>query len=95
MSKITKSAKWEDCQVRIPHVCNFNPQTTVFCHLGGAGVGIKSNDIHGAYGCSSCHDALDGRVKTEYSREELQAMFMDGMVRTQIILMEKELINVK
>ena len=94
MSKITKSAKGEECQFRIPNVCNFNPETTVFCHLGGAGIGMKANDIHGGYGCSDCHDAIDGRKKTVFSQLELQAAFADGMVRTQIILIKKGLIKV-
>lgn len=95
MSKITKSARDEECQFRIPTVCNFAPDTTVFCHLGGAGVGMKSSDIHGGYGCSCCHDVLDGRVPSQYTQEQLQAMFADGMVRTQLILIEKGLIIIK
>ena len=65
-SKIRQSAKGEDCQVRIYGACNGNPETTVFAHLGGGGMGMKSNDIHGAYCCSGCLDVVDGRVKSEY-----------------------------
>jgi ribose 5-phosphate isomerase RpiB len=94
-TKITKSAKGEECLVRIPSVCNFNPETVIFAHLGGAGMAIKSNDIHGAYCCSSCHDALDGRVKTEFNSDELQLMHYDGVKRTQIKLLNKGLIVVR
>jgi len=94
-TKITKSAKGEECLVRIPSVCNFNPETVIFAHLGGAGMAIKSNDIHGAYCCSSCHDALDGRVKTEFNSYELQLMHYDGVKRTQIKLLNKGLIVVR
>ena len=66
--KITQSAKGEECTVRIIGVCNFNSETTVFAHLGGAGMGLKSHDIHGSYCCSSCHDVLDGRIKTKYNK---------------------------
>jgi hypothetical protein len=91
-SKIARSAKDEDCQIRIGGVCNFNSETTVFCHVGGAGMGRKSNDIHGAYGCSSCHAAVDGGLKTKYSKQELIIWFYNAVIRTQLILIEKGLI---
>jgi len=95
LSKIRKSAKGEGCQVRIPGVCNFDPETVVFAHLGGGGMGIKSSDAHGAYCCSSCHDAIDGRVKVNFTKDELKLMFFDAMVRTQLILINKGLIIIK
>lgn len=94
MSKITKSAKGQDCQIRLYGVCNFNPETVVLCHLGGGGMGAKSHDIHGAYGCSSCHDAIDGRVSTIYSRESLQLAHHEGVIRTQLLILEQGLIKI-
>jgi len=96
-TKITKSARGEECQIRLPGICNFNPETTVFCHFGGAGMGRKHYDIHGAYGCSSCHDAVDGRFKLGKALpcHEVKLWFYDAMVRTQIMLMEKGLICLK
>jgi len=91
-SKIRQSAKFQDCQIRIPGVCNFNNETTVLAHINGAGMGIKSNDIHASFSCSCCHDAIDGRIKTQYSKDDLKLMFYDGMVRTQLILINKGLI---
>lgn len=93
MSKITKSARGEDCQIRIPDVCNFNPETTVFCHLGGGGMARKSSDIHGAYGCSSCHDEVDGRTMKS-DRDYVKRCFYEALIRTQIILIEKGLIKI-
>ena len=90
--KITDSARGEDCQVRL-NQCNFNPETTIFAHIGGGGMGYKANDIHGAYCCSSCHDVLDGRVKHGYTTEKLKLFHLEGMVRTQLILLEKGLIK--
>jgi len=92
-SKITKSARSEECQVRIPNVCNFNPETTVFAHLGGGGMGFKQDDIHGAYCCSSCHDVVDLRVNTEFTLNEITIWFYEGMVRTQLMLLNKGLIK--
>ena len=95
MSKIRKSAKGEDCQVRIPGICNFNPETTVLAHKGGAGMGTKAHDIHGAYCCSSCHDAVDGRGKMDWNKkQEIENAFYEGIFRTQLILIEKGLIKV-
>ena len=58
--KLTDSAKDKDCTVRIFGVCNYNTETTVAAHLGGAGMGTKASDIHIAYCCSDCHSWLDG-----------------------------------
>ena len=93
MSKITESAKDQNCQIRIPNVCNFNPETTVFCHLGGAGIALKNSDLHGAYGCSNCHLIVDGG-KTEHSRSKIVLWFFQAMIRTQIILLENGLIKI-
>lgn len=93
MSKITQSAKGKDCTIRIPGVCNGNPETVVHCHLNGAGMGTKHPDLFGARGCSACHDAVDLRVKTQYTYDELRLMHLDGMVRTQVQLMDEGLIK--
>ena len=95
MSKIRKSAKGEECQVRLSGICNFNPETVVFAHLGGGGMGGKMPDIFGAYCCSSCHDAVDYRVKVGLTKKELALDFYHGMVRTQLILIDKGLLVVK
>lgn len=92
-SKITKSARGEDCQVRIPNICNFDSSTTVFAHLSGGGIGIKVNDIHGAYCCSSCHDYIDGRTKTKHDKKEIKLWHLEGVIRTQNILLKKFLLT--
>lgn len=95
MSKITQSARGEMCAIRIPRVCNFNPETTVLAHINGAGMGLKAHDIHGAYACSACHDAIDSRIKTEYDRDDLLLMHLQGVMRTQQALINKGLITTK
>ena len=89
-SKIRESAKGEDCAFRFPGVCNFNPETTVLCHINTKykGWALKSPDIFAAYGCSDCHSALDqGKINEPQ-------WVMDAMVETQYKLMEKGLIRV-
>lgn len=85
MSKLTKSARGRECQIRIPGVCNRDDSTTVLCHLGGAGMGIKHDDRHAAFGCSACHDAVDGRIKTDYPNTLLKLFHLEGVIRTQQI----------
>lgn len=85
MSKITKQAKGRECQVRLVGVCNHNPETVVLAHYrksGLCGMGIKPVDILGAWCCSSCHDVIDGRVKSEYSKDELELEHLRGVART-------------
>jgi len=95
MSKIRKSAKGQDCQVRIPHICNFNPETTILAHLNGGGWSLKRLDTEAAYCCSNCHDALDGRRMTQNTSDELKLMHYDGIMRTQLLLIAQGLIVVK
>lgn len=48
---LRKQARGRGCQVRIPHVCNFNSETTVLAHYrlaGISGMGMKSPDAIGA-----------------------------------------------
>lgn len=89
--RITNSARGMDCAVRIPGICNFNNETTVFAHINGVrfghGVGIKTK--FGAYACSSCHDAIDGRLKTSISNQELKLLHYEGVFETMTILIQK------
>jgi hypothetical protein len=95
-TKLTRAARGRECQVRVPGVCNGNPETTVLAHfrMSGTrcGVGLKPNDLQGAWACSSCHDAIDGRRKTEFNSDELRVMHLEGMVRTIDILVGERVI---
>ena len=93
-SKIRKSARGKDCTVRIPGVCNFNPETTIHAHKNGGGMGMKENDIFGARCCSACHDVIDGRnSKSAYERVQILKMFYEGIFRTQQQLLDEGLIE--
>ena len=97
VTKYRKSAKGQPCQVRIPGVCNFDDSTTVLAHLNGGGMGLKRNDIHGAFCCSSCHDVLDGRAtlpkslyvkRAEDLLRDIKLMHLEGVIRTQEIMIK-------
>lgn len=92
--KLRNSARGQDCQIRIPGVCNFNPETTVLAHVGKSGMGQKANDYEATFGCSDCHNAIDYRVKTGWHRDELERFANDGMRRTWAIWIEMGLIKV-
>jgi hypothetical protein len=79
-----KAAAGKPCMIRIPGVCGFDSSTTVLCHYRlGTGGGMKPHDAQGAWGCNKCHDAVDGRLKTTYSTNELRLMHAEGVFRTQ------------
>lgn len=89
MVNLCKEAKGRECQVRVVGVCNHNPETVVLAHYrlaGLNGVGMKPDDLFGAFCCSSCHDAIDGRMKVDYDREQLRLFHSEGVFRTQAIL---------
>lgn len=95
MTPIRKAARGEDCTIRIPGVCNFDSETTVLCHSNrladGKGMGLKAPDTAAAFGCSSCHDVLDGRrpLPDHITRELLDIGFDAAVVRTHARLREK------
>ncbi len=96
MSKIRKAARGQECQVRIPGICNFNPETTVLAHRPGGPMGGKTPDYQGAFCCLSCHDIIDLRVKApDHSRLSIDLYFYEGVFRTQEILREMGLIEVE
>jgi hypothetical protein len=85
VSKLRDAARGQECQIRLPGICNFNPETTVLAHYrlsGTCGVGMKPLDLIGSWACSDCHDLIDGRRSSAFSREQLDLMHLEGMVRT-------------
>jgi hypothetical protein len=86
---LRKEARGRMCTIRIPGHCNHNPETTVLCHLGGGGMGVKQHDLHAAFGCSDCHDVIDGRQRSRFTRTELKLFHLEGVIRTQQILISE------
>jgi len=82
MSKLRKSAKGQDCLVRLPGICSFNPETVVLAHLNGAGWALKEEDIFGAFCCHTCHDEYDRRTR-KMPKDLVDLAFMQGIIRTQ------------
>lgn len=95
--KLRDSAQGEECTLQFPGVCNGNSETTVLCHLPDESHGMsrKSDDLATVYGCSNCHDLVDGR---HYSRVraalDLEWFLRRAMVRTWRRMIEKGLIKI-
>lgn len=97
MSKITESARGEDCQVRYIGICTHDPEKTIWSHArhgaGGRGKSIKGLDIAGAYACTACDAAYDQMTGAKHmTREELDLDWFMGHLRSLVILKEKGLI---
>ena len=60
---VKDAARGAPCTARFDGICNFNPDTTVWCHMNGVrygkGTGGKAHDVCGFDGCSSCHEYFD------------------------------------
>ena len=89
---IRRAARGQDCTLRLAGNCNFDPDTTVLCHSNfladGKGMGLKAPDTAAAFGCSACHDVLDGRRPrpADLSLAGLEAAFRAAVSTTHEIL---------
>ena len=86
---LRKYAQGNPCMIRLPG-CSANPEETVLCHYrdSSTGFGRKEPDLIGAWGCASCHAAVDGRRRVvdgngEWTREAVQIAFQEAIFRTQ------------
>ena len=86
MSKLRNAARGQDCLVRLPGVCNHNPETVVLAHLrmgGVSGTGQKPPDLVGCWACSACHDVIDQRVPADPGlKPALHRYILEGLCRT-------------
>jgi len=99
LTKIQAAAKDRECTIRLPGICNFRTDTTVLCHSNqhtdGKGMGLKAPDTCAAFGCSACHDVVDGRAPRPVgmSRDLMLAYFQAGIEQTQRILRRMGLVS--
>jgi len=91
MTDLRKYARGQACKIRIPNVCNHNPETTVLAHIrlqGISGMGMKAPDLLGAWACSACHAYVDS-----HSDVETMEAFYEGVFRTQNQLIKDDVIE--
>jgi hypothetical protein len=95
---VRESARNETCRVRLPGICNFDKETTIYAHLNGVrfgkGIGNKSN--LGAYCCSSCHAVVDSLSSSRgvkgskgMSADYVLASFHEAVLETIQVMLEK------
>jgi hypothetical protein len=90
-TKITKSARGEDCTLLLG-TCS-DSETVVLCHIGkNRGMGFKCSDHFAIYACSDCHDVLDGRAPPIHGYEMLDEAKLMALERTQQRLIDKGLL---
>ena len=92
--KLRQSAKDQECTLNIAGVCTYNNDETVLCHfniLGDKGMGTKSSDLCGAWGCSQCHHHMDANVM---NKEQWLYYAYRGTMRTIHKLVEEGLIEI-
>lgn len=92
---LRKKARGRECTVRLPAICNHNSETVVLAHVrlaGVSGMGLKADDLLGAWACSACHDTIDRRANTDLDRDYVRLAHLEGMVRTIAQLRKEELV---
>ncbi len=96
MSKLRKAAQGKPCMVRIPSICNHDPETTVLAHIrrgGIAGIGQKPVDLAGVWACSACHDEIDGRTNKIIMADEIDEYILAGLCRTLDAVVKEGLVK--
>lgn len=91
MANLRKEARGRECQVRLPGICNGNPETVVLAHyrmVGICGTGMKPDDLFGAWSCSGCHDEIDRRTR-HCDVAEARIAHLEGVIRTQDALLRE------
>ena len=91
--KIRQAAYMEDCTLRLPGICNFDPATTVLAHFSfeGGKMGGKASDLSAAFCCSACHDSMDFRTDKSEAWDYYAAR---GIQRTLQRLVERGIVRV-
>jgi len=89
MTPIRKAARGQECTLQLLGVCNGDSSTVVLCHSNrladGKGMGLKAPDTAACFGCSACHDVLDGRVPRPswMTKYDVDAAFDFAVLRTR------------
>lgn len=96
MKTLREVARNQPCYVRWVG-CSHDQAETVLAHIrrgNVAGTGIKPPDVCGVPMCNWCHAVYDGRIKTQMSREEMDADLLRALVQWLAWLDSQEIILV-
>ena len=93
LTPIQASAKGESCTFNLLN-CNYDHETTVLCHdTRTAFDGKRRSDARAAYGCSNCHDVMDGRTPNDMTSTLKGSIWGMAILKTHVKLMEKGLLH--
>ena len=77
-------ARGKDCLMRVPGVCNHNPETVVAAHSNSAQHGKagarKADDEYSVWACSACHSWFDQGAGAR-NREIAMRTFQSALLR--------------
>ncbi len=80
-------AKGKPCLMRVPGVCNNNPETTVAAHSNshehGKSMGRKAQDFFSVWACASCHHWYD-QGQGAQNRAVADSLFKTALLRQMI-----------
>lgn len=95
--KLLQAAQGQECMVRIPDVCNGNPETVVAAHsnqyIHGKGGQLKAHDIFTTWACSDCHREIDAGKNLTY--DQRVHYWQRGFERTLLACVEQGILMVK
>ena len=87
ISKLQRFARGQQCTLRLPNICNGNPETVVGAHVkpqGFGAMGAKPNDLHMVHACSDCHAFIDGGYAVQgWTREQVDSEIFRALCETQ------------
>ena len=95
MSRLRKSAWMQPCAIRIPNVCNFDPETTILAHARAGGMAMKCPDTVAFYCCSACHavyDRHDARWR-QFGRDALDSMALRAIEETHVTMIREGVLD--
>jgi hypothetical protein len=90
MTDLRREAIGRECQIRLAG-CTGGP--CCLCHWrqqGISGLGMKSPDIFGAWGCANCHSQVDTADRDDYA---LRLDFAKAVFRTQNVLVKEGILK--
>jgi hypothetical protein len=99
-SKMTKLAKGSRCYLHLDENCQSGGETTVFAHLGGAGMGMKNRAggiDFGCPACFNCHSRADFRVQSDppLDREWVELKHLRGTIAYMSLMAKEGIIECK
>ncbi|WDR03662.1 DUF1364 family protein [Devosia algicola] len=82
--KLMAGAKGQPCDLNFAGVCNYDPATTVSCHVHDESFGAaqKADDTATIHGCSACHAFLDHGWVGKVEWAVVQFHIIRGLLRT-------------